>query len=534
MPYSSLFGTPHGNLTAPDGGGGTLESPFMIGGDIGTVDFPGGKGWMFVHAGTADRDFSTSVPFDSWKIHGPSIPFDGQVREGLGWINAYSEYGTRDSYYHNGLKGQFLVPSECLPIWEDVSHLGIPDTSRVNDVRLVVNQTMHADWLMDQERLAHFVGLHRDGQLPPSTPNQKTDMGSVLRHINRLTGGDPATGWYPAAMLEGDQFASNDKYNQGLSRVLAFLYNPCPETWYSAVYLTYAHLFWGRVHYGRDRGQARYPKASVRQAPLGDAPSWYSNDPAKQFQMTGVILMQALTGCPVMEMFIEEWRDYLRRDDPARVWPGGRYGARRPMRRLLEYVLAYATAKDDLDRSLMQDKADVLMAIVDAHFDPVEGCWPNPANDPQMAGAWTKDTSPWMQWKLLLAVAYSVEQGLIPSDLWNPKLLVWAERIWDDSRTWAYGGRVLNYRYDGSGKPNLHRSGWLVAALRHLASLDPGKWQSRYESHRDLVLAYAGSSMDDVMAEIPRPIADIGALDGPNGVAWFGKTMQFYIDGMII
>ena len=542
---SSLFGTPYGNRTIQDGGGGTLEDPRIVAGNLATVDVPG-EGYLLLNANPNDRDFSPDavLPFDSWKVHGPSAPYDGAVPEGFGWVNAYNELGRRRSYYDESHYGgertqQMLVPGEALPVWHSAAAFQIPSSDRIAAIWSVLLNTTNVGWLVEQPRLRHFIDYLVDENLPETTPNEKTDMGSVMRYLHRLTGGEQARGWYSFAGIEGDNFQANEKYNAGFLRLVKFLVDPRPETWYSHIYQTYWHACFGRIHSGSRRGMARYPKGTVREAWLGDGPSW-SPVPEKQFQMSGVVFSWHLTGSVFLGMIVEEWLAYLERADVASVWPltnsGAKYGARRPMRRLLEYVLAFETTRDASRRNAFIAKAEELLAIVDAAWNPVEGCWPNTGNYEVGAGPWERDTSPWMQWKLVLAVAYAAERGLIPAT-WRDKCLEWGERIWDDPRTWEDVGGVvplLDYRYDQSGTWNMHRSGWLVGALRHLASFDPGVWSDRYDEQRDFLLDYAGSPIEMVASRTPRDLATLGAIDGREGVAWFGKTSLFYGDGLCI
>lgn len=544
---SSLFGTAHGNLTAKDGAGGTLQAPSRVAGNLGLVQSPDGRAYFWANTAPDEQDVDACERFESWKIHGPAIPSPDQVREGLGWVMAYTGVGERTSYYGEGTgrnpgwpSGHYLRPGELLPVWTSSDLFSVPDDATIAAVDSLARQVLAVDRLESMERYQHFLAYYEDKDQPSSTPYGETDIGFV-RGNRYLMGGAETRGFYNGTQYEADQFGANAKYSQPLWHVLRFLQEPTERNWAALLYLVFHHLCYGRMHSGPSQGMSRYPKSSQRDAPIGDSPSWISDKPEKQFAPTGVWLTWLLCGqAPVIGIFLDEWREYLLGYDVSRVWTqpssglGAYYGARRPMRHFLELCLGLGY--DPHNAAEWQAKAEELALMAENAWVDSASCFPNTANDPNMSsGKWRVDSRPWFQWKLLGSMLYSIDQGLL-SETWVPKIAYWAEKVWADPTSWheTRNGRVLAYDYAGGGNQTIHNTGWILTGLEHLASRVGGEWLPRRDEMKTLLAEYAGSYVQDLDEGKPVPLSELGAQNGRNGQSWPIKSAGAYLEGSVL
>ena len=346
-------GTRFGNLTVQDGQGGTLQAPAKVAGNLGLVQSPDGRAYFWANTAPDEQDVASCERFESFKIHGPAVPSPDQVREGFGWIQAFSGVGERRSYYGEGTgrapgwpAGHYLRPGELLAVWTSSDLFALPSPESIAQVDALARQVLAVDRLESIPRYQHFLAYFEDKGQPRTTKYAETDIGFV-RENRDLMGGEPTEGLWNGPQYEADQFGANAKYSQPLWHVLRFLQAPTERNWWALLYLVFHHLCYGRMHSGPRQGMSRYPKSSQRDAPIGDAPSWIADKPEKQFAPTGVWLTWLLCGQPpVIGIFLDEWRDYLEAYDVSRVWPrpssglGALYGDRRPMRHFLELALA--------------------------------------------------------------------------------------------------------------------------------------------------------------------------------------------------
>ncbi len=511
-------------ITINAGGGGTLNSPIPRYTDsngvikLASFDLPNGHGVVLFNPNASIHEDPTGT-FSFKKIETTTnvIPYIGAT---MG-LNNLVFIPDDPTHYRTSIANPWtnhvLLGGEMIVVYKQSAPLSIPSTTRINQVKSIINATTGLQQIQTYPRIKHFLKeLSDTGAITTVPQGQAWDMGWTLRNWTYTAGGAPRKGWFKAICPRGSGGLDNWHYNRLLYLAINFINDPTQANWEFGLRQAIAHATLGREWTGIRKGMSKYEKGD---AFLGEQqPGTWS----KQWS-AGLVVWAILSDDYLLKKAIENTLQMHMGVNPTLVWQGY-WGARIAARYLDELLLFYMLSNDPI----LLAKAQTFITHVKTLLGP-NGWWPNLGNN----GA--AEESPWMQVQLVAAIyrwyerfpALEAAAGFTRAELDNV-----GAAIMQDGTEIKNGKKVLLYRMGTTtvSAPSMHLTAFAVPMLRFMSNHD-SQYVGLYDQIRNFVTDWAGSHFTDVAAGTPPALSTIGYRFPPQGFGW-SKAMLFYFEAL--
>lgn len=337
--------------------------------------------------------------------------------------------------------------------------------------------------LFDQcPRLAHLLTLYENHNSGEMAQGAAQDYAWLHMFRKKALGGDNPTGYYETVNPYGTDGYGALEYCTGLWGLIAYLRNPTPSTWSMWITFMLAHAAYQIEHTGKHAGMAVYPKG-YGVCGRGDQPSW-----GKQYAI-GLFAWYALTRHPLLGLAVEAHRKAVLAVKTD-FWSGS-WGERIPGWWFESALCVAAMFGVSTVNAKAQAVFDHCMHYIgpDGFFVSREGY-----------------TSPWMQFKLIAAMAKWQRLGVgIQYDL--DAVLTALETTCVDKKDGMTRVAYRWYPRDVSGSHVSTHTACLIAAQLAVRGHSPilAEWDARI----------GGSWTGPVPA-----LSTLGMRHGPQGPGW--------------
>lgn len=430
----------------------------------------GVEGALLIHLDTPTHyQGETGVPvyFERLEAH------DSIYGQGWQTVIGPDDPYRKTHWWAGSMTSHMIVPGEWIVVADHSFRWAPPAAAWADAVQAAISSEIDSG-MLGMPRMAE--ALEQWGEAAP------LGIAQVTRQWGKFFGGPNPKGWYETTHLRGDGY-SNEHYDDLLWLGLEYLRSRRIEDWNFALRIAVAHAAGGIVHSTGSRwdGLPRYEK-SGEDPVYGPRIVGGDNNPshAKKW-LRGLVLMEVLSGNPVLSKAVAERIARLERDTERAVWDGS-WGARIGARHLDDLYVAWVRT----GRGVFRTRAALAIGNWVRLLDPQKGYWVNRGSP--------NTTSPWMNAELAaamlrwMAVGVAVDQREAVLDA---SVAIWAQGTDDEGG----GIRSVRYRFFGPEASRGHLSllGYMVPMLRALAR-EREAWSETYLAHRAFLAAHVGVS----------------------------------------
>lgn len=504
------------------GRGGTLKDPVPLTRGIGTFDAPNGDGVFLVGTSAPYHESNRQGVqlFKELRIHGGAhVPFAGSlpVLNGQGTILMpdLPEYHQATTSSQIAGSNQMYALRGGDVIWVPFYGQGFQKPTAEVQARFLDLIEDNTEWEEAKKwpRMQHLKGLFGHGpDVGLLGPTGGRDAHWLIRNWRARTGEVDQIGYFAELNPRWGSGFDNSHYGALLYHCLHFAETHGDQDWWMMVGMAISHATQGRVHTGKHAGLAQYEKG---QGLPGD---YYGPSFSKQWGMNLIAPWMLTDQHPVLDLFVQEHREALKRWTLAQVWTGA-WGAR-IMARFLEDCLIYWTIFKDPE---IEATLRACIAYCLDLLDPDLLYWVNTGS--------SVTTSPWMN-SQLARVLYKVGEkvGWLPGQ--KQQLMDVMHSILEKGTMFVGTHRAVRYRFTGpdNGPGHVALSSFMIPMLRCMVAEDRGE-RSVLEEFEDVAYNRWGCSWGNI--DTPPPIEDIGMEYGPQGSGGWPKVCKFTMQSFV-